>query len=319
MMSEQRRQVEMKNMQTSNRSADHEEEEEEETGSEYTDGSDDEGTDDSEDSSSDEEEKKTEPDEKNDTKVEEEEEKKKKKGNDIDGKTVGLLIERPQGWTTRGAIPSKLGFRKSRGCVLTLNTLLCILCVSALQVSCLYRDMCSNSDDPTVPKVVGLSIVPLCLIGIFLVCPVGAWSAVSRVSSSKIWFFHLFISLSFAVALIAMIITGAVEYLDMLEVRPCILETDTSANCTGFDELSSTQKSRFENDKSTFETEINRNGAAIGVFGCLGCLICILDVFVSVCVICSGRKDENFDDECMMDLPTDDDTHAAAANNETKE
>ena len=276
-----------------------EEEEEEESGSEYT-GS--EYTDESEA----EEEKHTDSED-DDVSSEEEEQIEQKteesKENTMKNtKPVGLLIERPVGWTTKGVIPSRLGFRKTRGFLFTLNVLLAILSICAIQVICLYRGMCSNSDDPTVPDSIGLSIVPLALFGILLVCPLGFWSSQSRLSS-KVWRYHLVLSTIYAIILLAMIIVGAVEYLDMLEIRPCIVvDASSVTNCTGWDELSTTQRNRFQNDESEFETEINKNGAAVGIFGCLGCFICIIDVLISSCLLCSGT-DENLDDDGGMDLP----------------
>ena len=286
-MSQQQEEVEMKTMNKD------EVENEEDSGSEYTGSEYTEEESESEARGTDSED--DEPETKEKTKEKNEE------SNTIKKKPVGLLIERPVGWTTKGVIPSKLGFRKTRGLVLTFNVLLALLSICAIQVICLYRDMCSNSDDPTVPDVVGLSIVPLSLIAILLVCPVSWWSTVSRLSS-KVWRYHLFLSASYAVTLVAMVIVGAVEYLDIMEIRSCVEPSSSGANCTGWDELSAIQRNRFQNDKSIFETEINKNGAAIGIFACLGCLICILDVIISACLLCSGA-DEDFDDD-DMDLPS---------------
>ena len=287
------KQVEMKRM-TKKKDEEEEESGSEYTGSEYTDesGSEEKRTDSEDDDASSEEEEQ---------KIEQKTEEESKENTMKNKKPVGLLIERPVGWTTKGVIPSRLGFRKTRGFLLTLNVLLAILSICAIQVICLYRGMCSNSDDPTVPDSIGLSIVPLALFGILLVCPLGFWSSQSRFSS-KVWRYHLALSTIYVVILLAMIIVGAVEYLDMLEIRPCIVVDATSgANCTGWDELSTTQRNRFQNDESEFETEINKNGAAVGIFGCLGCFICIIDVLISSCLLCSGT-DEILDDD-GMDLP----------------
>lgn len=220
----------------------------------------------------------------------------------IKKKQVGLLIERPVGWTTKGVIPRKLGYRKSRACVLTLNTFLLILSLCALQVICLYRDMCTDNGNPTVPRVISLSVVPLTLGSIILVFPLGTYTSISKIRS-KVWGLHLLVSASFCIVVFVMIIIGAVEYMDIIENKSCTMNT-LMTNCTKWDDLSSKQKGRFQNDEGTFLTDINRNGAAIGIFACIGCLICALDVLISSFAMCAGRDDsEEEEHDTSLGLP----------------
>lgn len=199
----------------------------------------------------------------------------------------GLMVKRPKGWTTTAPILSNVAQRTTRAFIFLLNVLMLVFLLISVQYFCLYRDACYFNENPSLPHNVTISIIPLCLIATIVVVPLGI--AASSSSSKMFWMLHISVTLAYALLVISFLIYGVVEFTSVFQEKKCVATNgEMKENCTAWELLSTKERSFYRGDQSDFDSQVNHNGASMGVAASLASVLCIIDVSLSLSVLIRG-------------------------------